>query len=206
MTYDALLEELRALRAELETLRSDEPREALRRSEANLRNAQRIAHIGSWDWNLETGALEWSDENYRIFRMRPGSAMDYELFLDFVHPEDREKLEQTVARAFRTQEPFQLDYRIIAKGGDVRHLSGQGEVEFDADNRPVRLSGTAQDRTEQRQIEATLADYQDHPSSWSRSAPPSCSSPSRSFAKPTASRLSARSRRASHTRSTTRSP
>lgn len=159
---EELLEQLRELRVELGKLRADPPREALRRSEASLRNAQRIAHIGSWDWNLETGVLEWSDENFRIFGLKPGSPMDYQLFLEFVHPDDREHLELTVAKAFRAREPFDLSYRIIVKGGDVRYLAGQGEVEFDEEDRPIRLSGTAQDRTETRQIEATLAGYRDH--------------------------------------------
>lgn len=154
--------ELAKLRAELDELRGNEPREALRRSEASLRNAQRIAHLGSFDWNLETGVLEWSDENYRIFGMQPGTPIDPQRFLACVHPEDRPHLEQTVANAFQLREPFQLDYRILVKGGDVRFLSGQGEVEFNEEERPIRLSGTAQDRTEHRQIEATLSDYREH--------------------------------------------
>jgi signal transduction histidine kinase len=159
---EALLAELVELRARVDVLEADAQRDALALSETNLRNAQRIAHLGSWDWDLATGVLDWSDENYRIFELQPGIPMDYQLFLEFVHPDDRPRLEQTVAKAFQDRERFLLDYRIILKGGIVRYLSGQGEVEFDEDDRPIRLSGTTQDLTERRQIEATLADYRDH--------------------------------------------
>ena len=159
---EQLQEEVSALRAEVEKLRRQASSNALDRSEASLRNAQRIAHLGNWDADLETGATYWSDEHYRLCGVEPGSPVSYPLFLEHVHPEDRDRVAEAVRTAFRTRKPFQVDYRIIREGAEVRHLTGQGEVEFDAEQRPVRISGTAQDITEQRQIEVTLAGYREH--------------------------------------------
>ncbi len=123
--------------------------EALRRSEHNLAEAQRIAHIGSWEWNLETGAALRSDELYRIYGVEPGAiAETTEAFLAFVHPGDLTRVQASERAAATGNSDHDLDYRIITADGAVRTVHEQGEVTRDEHGRPVRLIGTVEDITE----------------------------------------------------------
>ena len=159
---EQLLKEIAALRVELAHTRRQVTSEALERSEASLRNAQRIARLGSWEVDSRTGVNHWSDEYYRLCGIKPGTEVNYAFFLSLVHPEDRARIAEIVETGYRTGKPFTVDYRVIREPGDIRHFRGQGEAEFDADGGPIRMSGTAQDITEQHQIEETLAGYREH--------------------------------------------
>ncbi len=122
---------------------------ALRVSEARLAEAQRIAHLGGWDWNVASDELSWSDEMFRIFGFAPQSfAANYAGFLACVHPEDRARVNDRVKRALDGAEPYNLDYRIVLPGDQVRILHAQGEVLFDEAHRPLRMLGTVLDITE----------------------------------------------------------
>jgi PAS domain S-box-containing protein len=122
---------------------------ALRDSEARLANAQRIARIGNWDWNIVTGELHWSDQIYRIFGLKPQEfGATYEAFLQSVHPDDRELVQAAVNRAFDEREPYAIDHRIVLPDGEERIVHEQGEVTFDASGKPLRMTGTVQDITE----------------------------------------------------------
>lgn len=129
-------------------------REALGRSEASLANAQRIAHVGSWDWDIIKEELLWSDEVYRIFGVAHGEfRANYGAFLDFVHPDDREPVKKSVNMALYERKPYTMDYRIRRSDGTERIVHGQGEVEYGEDGRPVKMSGTVQDITERKKAE-----------------------------------------------------
>lgn len=129
-------------------------REALGRSEASLANAQRIAHIGSWDWDIIKKELLWSDEVYRIFSVAPGEFMaTYDAFLDFVHPDDRESVKKSVSMALYERKPYSIDHRIRRSDGTERVVHEQGEVAYGEDGRPVKMSGTVQDITERKKAE-----------------------------------------------------
>ncbi|MEW6544324.1 MAG: PAS domain-containing protein [Nitrospirota bacterium] len=135
--------------------------EALRRSEASLANAQRIAHLGNWDWNIVTNELRWSDEIYRIFGLTPQEfGATYEAFLGSVHPDDREHVKQAVNDALYRHAPYGIDHRIVLPDGTVRTVHEQAEVTFDAQGRPIRMMGTVQDITEQRRLEEQLRQAQ----------------------------------------------
>ncbi len=162
MGREQLQKEIAALRAELAVTRERGTSAALERSEAGLRNAQRIARLGSWEADLQAGTSLWSDEYYRLCGIEPGRAISYSFFISLVHPEDRARVEEAVETSYRTQQPFQVDYRVIREPGEIRYFRGQGEPTYDANGRPIRMSGTAQDITEQRQIETTLAGYREH--------------------------------------------
>lgn len=128
---------------------------ALRKSEASLREAQRIARLGNWEWTVQANELRWSDEVLSIFGV---AAKDfrptYESFLERVHPADREKVEQAVRRSLKTGEPFGLEHRVLRPGGESRIVREQAEVIRDATGTATRLVGTVQDVTEQKRIEA----------------------------------------------------
>jgi len=130
--------------------------EALRRSEARLAEAQRIAHLGNWDWNIETNELQWSDEIYRIFGLTPQEfGATYEAFLLSVHPDDRESVNRAVNEALYGM-PYSIDHRIVFPDGTIRFVHEQGEVTFGESGEPIRMLGTVQDITEEKENEARL--------------------------------------------------
>ena len=139
--------------------RTDELEEAYRsmkESEGRLAEAQRMAHIGNWDWNIVTNGLYWSDEIYRIFGRSPQEfGATYDAFLNYVHPEDREYVNNAVIEALNGKS-FRIDHRIILANGEERIVHEQGEVIFDEKNIPVRMMGTVQDITEHKKAEEKI--------------------------------------------------
>lgn len=132
--------------------------EALRRSESNLNFAQRIARAGSWDWDVTTHELRCSDELYRLYGLDPGKdSLEYEAYLGRVHPDDRARVEAAIDRVIAEDRPLDYDHRILRADGSERVLHVESEVAArDAEGRPLRLIGTAQDVTEQRRVGAAL--------------------------------------------------
>ncbi len=130
--------------------------EELRRSRESLAEAQRIAHLGTWDWNISGGTLSWSDEIYRIFGLKPQAfGATYEAFLSYVHPDDRGLVQQGVDEAL-LGESYSVRHRIIRPDGEERIVHERGEVTFDGDRKPVRMLGTVQDVTEQVRLQEEL--------------------------------------------------
>jgi signal transduction histidine kinase len=119
-----------------------------------LRQAQELTHIGSWEWDLTTDRIVWSDELFRIYGLQPRSRrVDYDAFLAVVHPDDRERVEAEVRRAYESGLPFTFEHRVALPGGGERLLEQRGRVEADESGTPVRMFGTAQDITHQRQLD-----------------------------------------------------
>jgi PAS domain S-box-containing protein len=119
------------------------------RLQRQLDAAQQITHIGSWEWDLATGVVTWSDELYRIYGLAPRSCeITLEEFLGRVHPQDRERVQRQVAAAVERGGPFRHDERIVRPDGSVRTLDTVGEVLVDAQGRPISLIGTCRDITD----------------------------------------------------------
>jgi PAS domain S-box-containing protein len=132
--------------------------QALRESEASLANAQRIARLGNWDWDIVNNELRWSDEIYRIFGLQPQEfGATYEAFLNSVHPDDREPVQGAVDRALHDKAPYTIDHRIVLPDGEERIVHEQGEVTFDDSGQPVRMTGAVHDVTEAKRAEAEIA-------------------------------------------------
>ena len=131
--------------------------EALQRSEANLAQAQQIAHLGSWDWDIVRNTLHWSDEIYRIFGLEPQQfGATYEAFLNSVHPDDRAFVQKCMNEALYENKPYNIEHHILLPDGSVRYVQTMGEVVLDKDRKPVRMLGTMQDITERREMERHL--------------------------------------------------
>ena len=129
---------------------------ALLHSEAGLKEAQRIAHVGNWEWNLSTNELVWSEEIYRIFGLTPQEfGATFEAFVDSVHPDDREFVKQSADAALHEGKPYSIKHRILLPDGSERHVYEEGEVTLD-DGKPVRMAGTVQDITERERAEEAL--------------------------------------------------
>lgn len=121
---------------------------ALHESAYNLAEAERIAHLGGWIWDIEPNTLQWSDETYRLFGIEPQSVeMSYPAFLAYVHPKDRDLVEATVADALREGGRYKVEHRIVLPDGAVKFVLEQAEIERDATGKPVRMRGTVFDTT-----------------------------------------------------------
>ena len=115
-------------------------KEALRRSEASLAEAQRMAHLGNWDWEIATNKLYWTDEIYRIFGLAPQEfGASYEAFLDSVHPDDRDLVTRSVDQALHENKPYSIDHRIVRPNRSERVVHEEAEVIRDESGRPIRM-------------------------------------------------------------------
>lgn len=133
-------------------------RRALERSEAELAEAQRIAHLGSWVSDFVRNEIRWSDEVYRIFGLTQGEWGGTEAaFMAAVHPEDRPRVRQAIDEALRPEgRPYDIEHRILRPDGSVRIVHQKGTVTFDAEGRPLRMAGVVHDLTEMREAENLL--------------------------------------------------
>jgi PAS domain S-box-containing protein len=128
--------------------------EDLARAHAGLTEAQEVAHIGSWEWDIPADRISWSDELYRLWGLPPGSEdITYEWYLDSIHPGDRELARRTIDEAYESKRPFVFDHRVASADGTVRWIHSRGRVITDPSGTPVRMLGTAQDITERRRVD-----------------------------------------------------
>jgi PAS domain S-box-containing protein len=136
-----------------------ETNERLSESRAQLAEAQTIAHIGSFGWDIPNDVVEWSDEMYQIVGVDPRTTprVTYASYLQRVHPEDRGFVENIVSKAVEERRPYSFDHRIVRPDGSVRILHSRGRLEVDEKDQPVRLVGTAQDVTASRETERQIA-------------------------------------------------
>lgn len=125
----------------------------IRQSEARLKEAQRIARMGSFEHDLITNEGVWSDELYRIFALEPEEALPYTAFLERIHPDDRGRVVDLARRASEEGRTFDSQYRIVRPDGVERIIRATAEVRKDKDGKPLKLTGTAQDVTERIELE-----------------------------------------------------
>lgn len=137
-----------------------EMEQELRRHEAQLAEAQRIAHLGNWTRDLATGEIAWSAEARRIFAWPEAAPVTYDAFMQRVHPDDQTRLQTAQAATVGGAAPLNIEHRIVLPGGAVHVVLERGELNYDEAGRPVRLAGIVQDITERKQIELALANEQ----------------------------------------------
>jgi PAS domain S-box-containing protein len=136
--------------------------ELIARAERQLTIAQQIAHMGSWDWELATNAVTWSDELYRIYGFEPGSRpITFEFFLSRLHPDDRTRVEGEVAAALQRGGRFAYEEHIVRPDGSIRTLDTVGEVRSDKAGRTTGLIGACRDVTEERRRDQQTRRYAD---------------------------------------------
>jgi PAS domain S-box-containing protein len=131
--------------------------EKLRQSEAYLREAQRVGHMGSWAHNLSSGALFVSPELLRIFGRDPHEERPTEeMFRESIHPDDRPFVKKVASEARNEKTDFEVDYRIVLADGSIRHIHSVSHPVFDDSGDLVELIGTIMDVTERKQAEEAL--------------------------------------------------
>jgi PAS domain S-box-containing protein len=129
---------------------------ALKERERQLREAQAIAHVGSWEFDMVANRVTWSDEAYRLWGLPLGSPVDYQAFIAGVHPDDRPRVEQLVGQSVAKRRNIEYECRIIRPDGDVRHLLNRNVVVTNGGGQPIRLAGTCLDITELKRTEERL--------------------------------------------------
>ncbi|MBF0381540.1 MAG: PAS domain S-box protein [Magnetococcales bacterium] len=134
--------------------------DAIQESRSRLAKAQEIAHLGNWDWDIVNNTLYWSDEIYRIFGLGLTKIRaTYELFLESIHPEDRDLVTKAIERSLKNHDiPYDVQHRVVLADGSIKIVREQGEIIRNGQGEPLRMLGTVQDITELKETEEKLRD------------------------------------------------
>jgi PAS domain S-box-containing protein len=156
-------DQLREIVAE-KTAELEKSREALLKCDWELAESQRVARLGSWDWDIVNDNHQWSEEIYRIFGLSAQEIKpSYEAFLARVHPDDRQEVDRANREAIANPErPYDTEYRIVRPDGRECVVHARAEVYFDENRRPLHMVGTIQDITERKRAEQVLREREDH--------------------------------------------
>lgn len=128
--------------------------EELHKSHWQLKEAQKLGHIGSWEWNAGSDILNCSDELYNIFGIdKSNFEGNLKSFLDCVHPDDRQVVEENIQKVLSEGKPFAYEYRILRPDGSTRIVSSRSEVIPEKNEQPLRIIGIEQDITERKASE-----------------------------------------------------
>ncbi len=129
--------------------------DTIRRNEQRLREAQTMAKMGNWEWDIQKNQIEWSDEIKKLFNIK-NLQLDYEGFLAFLHTEDKEKVKALVEKVLQGDEVYDIEYRIVYSNEQIRYVHAKAQVEFDALGKPIKMVGIAQDISEPKLAEEQL--------------------------------------------------
>lgn len=130
--------------------------QALRESEERLKAAQSLVNLGCWDWDLKTGKQVWSNETYRIFGIDSSIEPSRALFEKLIHPDDLEQTIATTKAGIKSGVDFNYEFRIVLPNGKERYISAHVGIKSDESGNSIRLLGTNQDITEQKEIESRI--------------------------------------------------
>jgi PAS domain S-box-containing protein len=125
-------------------------------SAKKLNEAQQIAQIGHWDWEVSTNRLTWSDNMYNVYGLNAADGIDLDKFISHVHPDDRAKMQANIDFAFQSQTFNDFYHRINTPSGETKVMYSRGEVVLDKDGKVTRMVGTGQDVTKQKLLEQQL--------------------------------------------------
>ena len=126
-------------------------------NESRLKEAQGVAHLGSWELDLVNNEVWWSEENYHIFGAEQGARNTYETFLDTVHPDDRAAVNKAYADSVANQSPYDIEHRLLMKDGSVKWVHERCKTFYDDEGKPLRSAGTTLDITARKNTEAQTA-------------------------------------------------
>lgn len=134
-----------------------EKQKALEHSNARLKEAQRMAHVGNWELDIQKNKLYWCDEIFRMFEIdQTEFETSYEAFLNTVHPDDREFVNNAYTESVKNKTPYNIDHRLLMKDGRIKYVHEQCETYYNDQGHPIRSAGTVQDITERKRVEEAL--------------------------------------------------
>ena len=133
-------------------LRATRTMEALAASQTKLVEAQRIARLTTWEWDIEKGLVSWTDEAFHELGLAEKES-SIDVFWNLVHPDDRQVVRLAFIAALKAQKAFNHDYRVILPNGAIKHFHGQSQTQYGADGRAIYMIGSAQDITERKRME-----------------------------------------------------
>ncbi len=152
--FDCLINiglELGSLCEKLDTI------DKIRQGEKSLKDAQHIAKLGSWDWDVGKNIVSWSDEMYEVYGLKKNEFdPTFEGFLERVHPDDMQRVKSIILNSLENKSPFSFYHRMITPSGKVKTLKSQGEIYTDQNGKVIRMFGTGHDVTEIREVEEEL--------------------------------------------------
>jgi PAS domain S-box-containing protein len=159
ISFNIMTEQLQFHYEDLE--RQVEQRTAdIRLAMEQLNEAQHIAQVGSWELDLSTNQLIWSDEIFQLFEIdKERFGATYEAFLNALHPEDRDTVNETYSRSLQTREPYEITHRLLMPGGRVKYVTERCASYFDSEGKPIRSVGTVQDVTKLKLAELALKQF-----------------------------------------------
>ncbi len=135
---------------------------SLLENESMLKEAQKNAHLGHWRLDLVTGELFWSNEIYRIFDIAPSEfGASYEAFLELIHPDDRDTVNEAYTRSLKTRHPYDIIHRLLMRDGRIKYVHEICNTEFNEVGDPLRSIGTVQDITELKTMEVALRESEE---------------------------------------------
>jgi len=131
--------------------------ETLKKNEKRLKEAQQLAQLGNWELDLKNNQLYWSEEVFRIFEIDfEKFEATYEAFINIVHPDDRERVNQAYMNHINNQQPYDIDHRILLKDSTVKYVHENGNIVFDEVGKAIISTGTVQDITEKKLAESEI--------------------------------------------------
>ncbi|MEH2052244.1 PAS domain-containing protein [Nostoc sp.] len=128
----------------------------LRESEERIRLATNAAELGMWFWNITTNEVIWTEKCKQLFGVSLEAEISFEIFLNCVHPEDRQCIHEAIARSLEEKVDCDIEYRILWSDGSIHWIAAKGRVFYDAEGQAVRMMGTTQDITQRKQVENDL--------------------------------------------------
>lgn len=132
----------------------------LRNSERLYKQAQSLAHLGNWTWDLKTGELDWSDEMYNIYEINESKKINFEEWQSYVRPSEKQQVLQYLNECISQKKSYDAIFRIIVSSGKIKTLHRKGEFIYDEKNLPVKMIGSSQDITEEYKTQQELRDNQ----------------------------------------------
>jgi formate hydrogenlyase transcriptional activator len=133
----------------------------LQENAAKLEEAQRVAHVGYWEWDLRTDRVTWSDETFRIYGLHPQKpSIELATIRELIHPGDREFVFRKAAEAVQGQVRVDAEHRIVRPNGEVRVVHSQGDLKTDSAGRPWQMFGTVQDITDRKLAEDKIREQE----------------------------------------------
>ena len=137
--------------------KNKEEEEKQNKTEQYLAEAQNVAHIGSWDFDLVNNKLDWSEETYRIFEVDPSeNKISYDTYINIIHPEDRERLEAAYKESLENKSSYEIEHRLLLSDGRIKYVNGRGKHLYSDKGIPSRSFGSVQDITDRKRTDEAI--------------------------------------------------